>query len=384
MGPLNQGALSGSMIYAELRPGGADKGIMTSSFQWQLEGKRKQQRCSVTWQAKHEKTAPASSPRRHKRKFGTIPDKAIILSYFSHLVVTGHCHKISVNDTALGATTVRLSSGVKDWSHDKAVRDGWLLPPMAVQIPSEFPMTLKPSLKSGNQPCWHEIKQNKPNITETGSESQESTIIKLVSLGDALLWSMNSRYMEIQCTNWVWEYEQRHQGNNLCRGTARVCKKTTNIHYLQLNFSKANAFEKERNAHRTRSHPQLWTKKKKKKGIEKHRSPFYLPIKLSYSENDLFPVSAPSTLPHSLISSHIALSLPGAHQIHFCFETFSAYNIPPQDHHIASSSQPRRFFVGSKHIKSNISKYTHIKWNLLKTRTVELQLTSYNRHFERI
>lgn len=122
--------------------------------------------------------------------------------------------------------------------------------------------------------------------------------------------------------------------------------------------------------------------RKKKKGIEKHHSPFYLPIKLSYSENDLFPVSAPSTLPHSLISSHIALSLPGAHQIHFCFETFSAYNIPPQDHHIASSSQPRRFFVGSKHIKSNISKYTHIKWNLLKTRTVELQLTSYNRHFE--
>ena len=61
-------------------------------------------------------------------------------------MVTGYHHKISVNDTALGATTLSLSSRVENWSHDKARRGDWLLHFMSVHFPYEFPRTLKFSL----------------------------------------------------------------------------------------------------------------------------------------------------------------------------------------------------------------------------------------------
>lgn len=77
---------------------------------------------------------PVSFSKRHKQKFWAIPDKAIILRYFSHCVVTGHYHETSVNDTAFGATALSLSSGMNHWPHDKARRGGWLLHSIVVQI----------------------------------------------------------------------------------------------------------------------------------------------------------------------------------------------------------------------------------------------------------
>lgn len=68
--------------------------------------------------------------------------------------------------------------------------------------------------------------------------------------------------------------------------------------------------------------------------------------------------------PHSLFSSHILLSIPQSHQIHSCFNIFTTCDIPPQDPYTVNSFSAKEICVSSKHIRSNISKHTHMKWNL--------------------
>lgn len=92
-------------------------------------------------------------------------------------MVTGQYHETSINDMALEATGLSISSSMNHWSHDKVRRGDGFLPSMTARILMRSSLALKLS-----EVMLSEINQNTPNIIGFKCKNQESTMIKLVSV----------------------------------------------------------------------------------------------------------------------------------------------------------------------------------------------------------
>ena len=135
-------------------------------------------------------------------------------------------------------------------------------------------------------------------------------------------------------------------------------------HLTSFSFAKTNTCAKSKKYSHTHvnTHNRETGKEKKERECC-HSLLSLLCTELSQSGNYIFSISSPTILfTHYFLATS---SFPFLSHIRYTrSNTLTTCDIPPQDPYTVSSFSAQEICVGSRHIRSNISKHTHMKWNL--------------------